>query len=656
MKAYQLKISFADEKPPVWKRVIVPHGITYSQLYYIIVILFDLTELYYFEEFDFQYNRINLIIHEYVEDQFSIAENSATTFIDDEFDYSKTCRLNIGNYFNHFVDFDVAFHDEADSYDAEDFHDETIWGFEADHLEELGQYQTGVNFVINIEKIIEDHNENYPVLVKSKGDDPFSSYRPAPTDDEIQEDLKTSCTITYVDEHPFPYLDDLLVSFDEFPGMHEPESDSNFMHTNDFKKLIDETIRSNATLTEFVGKSKDSLTDEETALFESEIEKISQSFAIAVEEHYNNVLDSFFDKMDWDEIVPDTFLDYLMDFQKKDLLEICKDYEINKVSNLNKPEIAAKINKALLAEDELNDRLRYLDSEELLLLKKACENNGVIKCSEDEINSACSLDAELFGRFKSTSKRFLVPKDTIVPILRIIGDDYIDYVEKCHWIEKCLFYLEWIYISAPLDVFRKIANCKDGIDISEEELLALLQDENVEGHENFVIQNNEIIHREALLAKRFMAELRIMMKGKECYIPNETDINVFFVYAYPANEPAYMRLKDFIMDICNDAQKADFLLVNIFRAISNQDRLQTVFDLMDDLEITFTGKKQITRFAELYTDASNNTRVPWNCGNKPNDIAPKPVTVKGKIKIGRNEPCPCGSGKKYKHCCGRNLN
>jgi len=26
----------------------------------------------------------------------------------------------------------------------------------------------------------------------------------------------------------------------------------------------------------------------------------------------------------------------------------------------------------------------------------------------------------------------------------------------------------------------------------------------------------------------------------------------------------------------------------------------------------------------------------------------------GKKKIGRNERCPCGSGKKYKHCCGRN--
>ncbi len=29
------------------------------------------------------------------------------------------------------------------------------------------------------------------------------------------------------------------------------------------------------------------------------------------------------------------------------------------------------------------------------------------------------------------------------------------------------------------------------------------------------------------------------------------------------------------------------------------------------------------------------------------------TVVKGR-KIGRNEPCPCGSGKKYKHCCGKN--
>lgn len=30
----------------------------------------------------------------------------------------------------------------------------------------------------------------------------------------------------------------------------------------------------------------------------------------------------------------------------------------------------------------------------------------------------------------------------------------------------------------------------------------------------------------------------------------------------------------------------------------------------------------------------------------------KPMRVISK-KIGRNEPCPCGSGKKYKKCCGK---
>jgi preprotein translocase subunit SecA len=27
--------------------------------------------------------------------------------------------------------------------------------------------------------------------------------------------------------------------------------------------------------------------------------------------------------------------------------------------------------------------------------------------------------------------------------------------------------------------------------------------------------------------------------------------------------------------------------------------------------------------------------------------------VKVEKKIARNEPCPCGSGKKYKQCCGK---
>ena len=33
--------------------------------------------------------------------------------------------------------------------------------------------------------------------------------------------------------------------------------------------------------------------------------------------------------------------------------------------------------------------------------------------------------------------------------------------------------------------------------------------------------------------------------------------------------------------------------------------------------------------------------------------APARKPVRAAPRVGRNDPCPCGSGKKYKKCCGR---
>jgi len=54
------------------------------------------------------------------------------------------------------------------------------------------------------------------------------------------------------------------------------------------------------------------------------------------------------------------------------------------------------------------------------------------------------------------------------------------------------------------------------------------------------------------------------------------------------------------------------------------------------------------------TTASHQRVTPVGGGSgkesSPAPAARKPVTV---TKVGRNEPCPCGSGKKYKRCCGK---
>jgi preprotein translocase subunit SecA len=45
---------------------------------------------------------------------------------------------------------------------------------------------------------------------------------------------------------------------------------------------------------------------------------------------------------------------------------------------------------------------------------------------------------------------------------------------------------------------------------------------------------------------------------------------------------------------------------------------------------------------------------PASGGGAPTAVKIKPI-VRQEAKVGRNDPCPCGSGKKYKKCCGQHL-
>lgn len=40
-------------------------------------------------------------------------------------------------------------------------------------------------------------------------------------------------------------------------------------------------------------------------------------------------------------------------------------------------------------------------------------------------------------------------------------------------------------------------------------------------------------------------------------------------------------------------------------------------------------------------------------GEDENPLPPPVEPIRSGEKPGRNEPCPCGSGKKYKQCCGK---
>ena len=69
---------------------------------------------------------------------------------------------------------------------------------------------------------------------------------------------------------------------------------------------------------------------------------------------------------------------------------------------------------------------------------------------------------------------------------------------------------------------------------------------------------------------------------------------------------------------------------------------QEVFLLVRDAELAPPTRRLADRFQTAQAQGAAEERA-----------KPRRVPVRAGPKVGPNEKCPCGSGKKYKKCCGR---
>jgi ribosomal protein L7/L12 len=60
----------------------------------------------------------------------------------------------------------------------------------------------------------------------------------------------------------------------------------------------------------------------------------------------------------------------------------------------------------------------------------------------------------------------------------------------------------------------------------------------------------------------------------------------------------------------------------------------------------------LNTYEQLHRDAAEEARRRASAAKRA-AAAPRPARPRTQPKVGRNAPCPCGSGRKYKHCCGK---
>ena len=92
---------------------------------------------------------------------------------------------------------------------------------------------------------------------------------------------------------------------------------------------------------------------------------------------------------------------------------------------------------------------------------------------------------------------------------------------------------------------------------------------------------------------------------------------------------------------------------NIVRNFYNLNVLDTVCDIDEEnLKKVTEQYKNVKVTKEGFDEAAVNL-VDGKLSQSDKNHVQQTIVNDGP-KIGRNDPCPCGSGKKYKNCCGRN--
>jgi len=114
-----------------------------------------------------------------------------------------------------------------------------------------------------------------------------------------------------------------------------------------------------------------------------------------------------------------------------------------------------------------------------------------------------------------------------------------------------------------------------------------------------------------------------------------------------------VELEESLFEVTRDRKKSENIVYDIIMDLRNDlspnNVLRGVFE-----DLRFENQSQIEKFVPIFTEFANNTPLWILKGNSPKDVYKRVSSPSRKSsKVGRNDPCPCGSGKKYKKCCGK---
>lgn len=619
IKAFQLKIAIKNSKPPIWRRVIVPAGITFSQLS---IILNEVMGWDGYHLFEFEFYHLELRIIEGADEY--------------EFGYG-------------YYDFL-----EASETFIREYLEENDWFTYTYDLGDDWQHR------VTVEKIIEDYEYNYPQVLKYKGDCPLEDcggiwgYYDCleiisdEKNTEYEDRLEWMQGQGYPSEYDMNAVNDKLKEefFYKFG-----KADKRCQHEI-YQDIFSGKYGLNATKRD---KNKDSF---DTISEKHKLEQSMQQFADAfnqlegVLEWKAKLANQYFGKTVLEEI--------FNDFDKQSILEIAKEKGLKGLSNLNKEKLINKLVKHMISLPVIYEYFLCLSDDEIAEFEKACEMDGLYSASHIAYLERL-YDAAYIGMI--TEGQYMVPEQVKDAYALIKGKEFDEKRKVVSFLRYCINTAIRLYGIVPYDILEQVFLNNTNYDISKEEMRGLIAGIPNDMRE-WIAKEDKIYDKYLYPDDRGLLEAQ---GNKSYYIPTRKEILNYGTYGVDVDNKYAKKLEQ-VLNNKTDAMpdEASYVTRIMQMKITGGYDVQELFKILEDLEIDINSKGDINLLIQCVSDLWNHTRMVENRGFTPaemekeerkqlyplaNDSNVINFSTERKKKIYPNDPCPCGSGKKYKNCC-----
>ena len=341
------------------------------------------------------------------------------------------------------------------------------------------------------------------------------------------------------------------------------------------------------------------------------------------------------------------------------LRKLAHELHIPNTSKLRKAGLIQAVSEALELPERLEELLYVMEKPSWdFFCTLAAE--GPLRFREAQSTGRCEL-LEALGYIQSFlwDKQYIyVLPDEIKALFQSLVDNGFPAQKKqADLIHDCATAAVHLYGVIRQEDFFTLLQVQTSLKLPSDEILQAL-------FRHIVIQDGYCLWKDYLLDDRFVendfadvADLMGQVGSKPRYIPAPKEFLLYSDWRYYETTTCTQNLFHFLMhegkQAASDAADAVSEIVNT--AMMNGG-VPLMMGILDDYNVNLTDK-QSDLLMKLLMDVPRHTRTWANNGHTSAEITSMsrsaPLSEVHKKKPGRNAPCPCGSGLKYKKCCGR---